>query len=116
MPKEKEQQMSQDTKSIIAVLSLLLAYPIGVIVMWLLTRWPRWVKLLIAAPLLILPLLAVFAVAALIMINPKDKIEKAKFQYCQEKCSKEASQAACLDVCMEVKENRYPKYKFEDYK
>ena len=38
-------------KTIVAVLLLIFVTPVGVIVMWLITQWPRWVKILITVVL-----------------------------------------------------------------
>lgn len=41
--------LSEDTKNIIVVLLLLFFWPAGVVLMWLWTQWPQWVKVLISA-------------------------------------------------------------------
>ncbi len=101
MKKEiKQPGMSNDTKSIIAVLALLLAYPIGVIVMWFLTKWPKWVKLLVTAPLILIPLIAVFIVAVVVITNPQKKFEKAQRAQCVKQCIKNASDSDCVKTCV----------------
>lgn len=99
--KKTEEGMSSDTRSIIAVLALLFAYPIGVIVMWFMTKWPKWVKFLITAPLIIIPFIAIGLVALVVAINPHDRIEQAKKASCEQQCSKDASSSACVTACMD---------------
>lgn len=49
----KNQEMSQDTKTIVTVLLLAFAYPIGLIMMFVWTKWPVWVKTLVVLPFVI---------------------------------------------------------------
>ncbi|MDO8570954.1 MAG: hypothetical protein Q7R97_05210 [Candidatus Daviesbacteria bacterium] len=46
--------VSEDTKVLVTVLLLLFAYPAGVIVMWYWTNWPRWIKIVVGLPLILL--------------------------------------------------------------
>ena len=72
--------MTDDTKSLITVLLLVFAYPIGAIVMFFWTKWPVWVKILIGLPLLLLPLafVGIIVAAMLVTVNPSEQINKAK--------------------------------------
>lgn len=45
--KRLKKPMSEDTKSIITVLLLLFAFPIGVILMWVWSKWALWLRLVI---------------------------------------------------------------------
>ncbi len=49
----KQQGLSEDTKTIITVLLLIFVYPIGLIMMFVWTRWPNGVKALLLIPLLL---------------------------------------------------------------
>jgi type II secretory pathway pseudopilin PulG len=71
--------MHSDTKTIIVVLLLVTVFPIGVIMMWIWMKWwPKWVKLLITIPFLILPLIGVIAAMTLIAVNPSEKFAEAR--------------------------------------
>lgn len=48
--------LSTDAKTIIVVLLLVFAFPVGLILMWLWTDWPKWIKWTLSL-ILILPLL-----------------------------------------------------------
>jgi len=48
--------LSQDTRTILVVLTILLAYPVGLILMFLWMRWPTWLKLIISLPVLLIML------------------------------------------------------------
>ena len=67
----KKQEMSDDTKSIITVLLLAFAYPIGLIMMYVWTKWPGWVKALVTVPLAIAILIS-FLVGGLIFSAVKN--------------------------------------------
>lgn len=54
----KVTELSHDAKTIITVIVLLLAYPIGLILMWSWVSWPRWLRILISLPVLLF--LAIF--------------------------------------------------------
>lgn len=41
-----------DTHTLIGILLLAFIYPIGLIFMWFMTKWPKWVKLLLTVPVL----------------------------------------------------------------
>ncbi len=56
--------LSEDTKAIITVLLLVTCFPVGIIVMWIWTRWPIWLKVLIT----VIPLMFFFFVLVLISI------------------------------------------------
>ena len=78
---EKAKQMgglSEDVKTIIVVLLLVFVYPAGLIMMFVWMRWRWWVKLLVALPVVFLPIaLGGMAVAMLLAINPRGQINKA---------------------------------------
>lgn len=63
----KKEGLSEDTKTIITVLLLVFAFPIGVILMWFWMKWPVWVKVLISL-LLIIPLLFVVGIISSIVL------------------------------------------------
>lgn len=60
MARKNSSGMSEDTKTIITVLLLLFAFPIGVVMTWVWMRWPTWVKVLLTA-LIIIPLIIVIS-------------------------------------------------------
>lgn len=61
---KKSMELSEDTKAIVTVLLLVTCFPVGIIVMWIWTRWPIWLKVLIT----VIPLMFFFFVLVLITI------------------------------------------------
>jgi protein-S-isoprenylcysteine O-methyltransferase Ste14 len=49
----KTQEISEDTKTLITVLLLVFAYPVGLVMMFVWTKWPGWVKVLIVLPFVV---------------------------------------------------------------
>lgn len=49
-----KERVSNDTKTIVTVILLVFAYPIGFIVMWVWAEWPFWLKTLISIPVILL--------------------------------------------------------------
>ena len=41
---------NNDNKALIVILLLLFLYPVGVILMWFWTNWPKWLKFLLTLP------------------------------------------------------------------
>jgi hypothetical protein len=54
--------ISNDTKTIVTVLLLIFAYPVGVIVMWAWPKWVVWVKFLVSLPIVIVLFAISFAI------------------------------------------------------
>jgi len=65
-----------NTRSIIAILLLLFFYPIGLIFMFTMTKWPKWVKLLISVPV-ILVILVIILTLFLITKDPLNRFQKS---------------------------------------
>ncbi len=78
--KEVNQGLSENTKTLIVILLLIFAYPVGIILMLVWMKWPWWIKLLVALPttLVFLAILGIMSVAMLASINPSGQIAKAK--------------------------------------
>jgi type II secretory pathway pseudopilin PulG len=70
-----QQGMSEDTKTIIAVILLVTVFPIGVIYMWFAPKWPKWLKLIITIPALGIPF--ILLAITLIAINPSRQFAQA---------------------------------------
>lgn len=65
MAKDKSAgEMSEDTKTLITVLLLLFAYPIGLVLMFIWTKWPKWLKIILTLPIF----LAIFAIIMAVFI------------------------------------------------
>lgn len=77
---QKQEGMSYDTKTIIVILTLILVYPVGLVLMFVWMKWPWWVKALVGFSLLIVPiaLVGIILVAVLAAINPSGQVAKAK--------------------------------------
>lgn len=76
-PSATPQGMSYDTKVTITVVSLLLFYPLGILLMWLWMKWKMWVKIVLSVLLVLPVLLAVPAVILLTSIDPVEQFAKA---------------------------------------
>ncbi len=68
----RNQGASDDTRTIVTVLLLIFAFPVGIIVMLAWTRWPDWLKLLITIPVVI----GVIAVIIALFNNSVQSTEK----------------------------------------
>jgi len=94
--------MSEDTKTIVTVLLLIFAYPIGLILMWVWTKWKTWIKILIT--LLILPFIIIFisilSIGILSTVNTQEQMIKGQ---CISSCSKSDNVNSCVNQCMEQK-------------
>lgn len=73
----KQEELSYDAKTIITVLTLLLFFPVGSILMWIWMKWPVWVKLLLSFFLLI-SLLTFLLIIPLVALNPAESIMRAR--------------------------------------
>ena len=51
--KVKPVGLSEDTKTVVVIVTLLLAYPVGLILTWLWMKWPAWVKVILALPVIL---------------------------------------------------------------
>lgn len=60
-----------NNQAIITILCLIFAYPIGVTLMFLWTRWPFWIKMIIAIPMTIFFILILLPILATIIILNK---------------------------------------------
>ena len=79
----KNQEMSQDTKTIITVLLLAFAYPVGLIMMFVWTKWPGWVKTLIVLPF-VLGILFFFLIGGAIfsaVMKGKEEMKDVNYHY-----------------------------------
>lgn len=65
------------TKTMVTVLVLGFAFPVGIILMWFWTKWPLWVKILISVLLIIPILLLIESVALIGGINPARQFAEA---------------------------------------
>lgn len=79
MASAQNQSDSESTKTIVTVLLLIFAYPIGIIVMWFWPKWKTWVKVVLSLPVILLPF-AFLAAGALIVANPVKKINNTQIQ------------------------------------
>ena len=71
-------QTSSTIKSVITVIFLILFYPLGVILMWILTKWPTALKVVLSVLIIIwLFIVPVFLAGVLIAINPSKQFAQA---------------------------------------
>lgn len=101
--KPEQQSMSEDTRTIIAVLALLFAYPVGVIIMWFMTKWPKRFKFLITVPLILILMI----IPLIVFVSFNSTIEKSKIAekkaYCLSQCGGNLKNEACINACMKNK-------------
>lgn len=90
------QGMSEDTKTLITILLLIFVFPIGLIVMWILPKWPLWVKLLVSLPITLL-IGAILVGILLVAVNPSEQIRKAE---CAAQCQETGGGDACVQSCV----------------
>lgn len=93
--------MSNDTKTLVTVLLLIFIYPVGLVLMWVWTHWPKWVKILLTIPVVILVLitfLSIILAITLVAINPSAQLEKARVQ-CIQNCQYSEDQFECESKC-----------------
>lgn len=67
------QETNSESKTIIVVILLVFAYPIGVIFVWIWKMWPTWVRWVISIPALILIISIIIIIGSTIVAinNPK---------------------------------------------
>lgn len=54
MPRERANgEFSEDARFLLVIVLLFVFYPVGLVLMWAWTNWPRWVKILISLPVLV---------------------------------------------------------------
>lgn len=70
--------MSDDSKTLVTVLLLFFAYPVGLILMWVWTKWKLWIKILITLPVPLLLISIPLFTILLVAINPAGKFAEAK--------------------------------------
>ncbi len=58
-PQPQKDGLSEDSKTIITILLLIFAYPIGLILTYVWTKWPKWLKILLTVPL-VLAIIGIF--------------------------------------------------------
>lgn len=76
-PEIKTEEHNNGTKTIVTVLVLLFAYPVGLILMWFWAKWPKWVKFLVTLPI-ILAILGIIAASLIASIDPFKQLGKAQ--------------------------------------
>lgn len=79
----KKQEISEDTKTLITVLLLVFAYPVGLIMMFVWTGWPKWVKTLIVLPL-VLGIIFSFLIGGVIfsaIMNRSGEMKNIEYNY-----------------------------------
>ncbi len=98
------QGVSENNKAIVTVILLVFVYPVGLLLMWFWTKWPRWAKIIISLPLF-LAILGILAVALLATINPVKQLNQAK---CAQQCVNSENKNICIDTCIKNINNALP--------
>jgi len=96
---KKEEGMSYDTKTVIVVLCLIFAYPIGLILMFAWMKWPMIVKLLVTIPVTFIFLVISLLMVGLVLatVNPVSQIKKAE---CTQICQNSENMESCVRQCL----------------
>src|SRR3989338_3555928 len=87
--------LSEGTKTLIVVLTLIFTYTVGLILMFLWMKWRWWIKLLISVllfPVAIL-FLGIYSAVLLSAINPVAQIKKAR---CVKACQNFENKNNCV--------------------
>lgn len=92
------QGTSNDTKIIVTVILLVFFFPVGLILMWFWTKWPRWLKILLTVPLIltIFLFMGLFAIGFLAALNPNSAYNKGK---CVSQCENSIDRSSCIQAC-----------------
>jgi len=71
---------SNGAKTIITILLLIFIYPLGIVLMWVWTKWPIWIKILLTLflALFLLILAILFPIILVAVINPPQQFSKAR--------------------------------------
>jgi uncharacterized protein (DUF983 family) len=96
MKQKSAADASENTNSILTLLLLFFAYPVGIIVMWLWTSWAKWVKILVTLPFVLIILFGtLFGIGATLSIG--EQVKKAEcVKQCQNSARKDTCQAQCM--------------------
>jgi hypothetical protein len=87
--------ISYDTQTIITVLTLILVYPIGVILMYKWMNWGKGLKFILSLPVYIFLLIVV--IAFLSALSPKESYERGQ---CVATCKASGTQGMCVQECL----------------
>lgn len=99
VPLPSPQDQSDHTlRTILVIVALILFYPLGLVLMYVLTKWRGWVKFLVTLPL-VLFIVGLVAAVVLVAVNPKEQIQKAE---CLSKCQESADVQKCATQCIET--------------
>lgn len=81
--KEESTYLRYDVKTLITVFLLVMAYPVGLILMFVWMKWNKWVKFLIVLPALlavIIPLFILMAVGTAVIRGGKGFVDSGEFK------------------------------------
>lgn len=81
--KEESTYLRYDVKTLITVFLLVMAYPVGLILMFVWMKWSKWVKFLVVLPALlavIIPLFILLAVGTVVMKGGRNFMNSGDFQ------------------------------------
>jgi hypothetical protein len=69
-----------DSNTILVILLLIFAFPIGIVLMWILMKhWPKWMRWVITAPMIIIPIIYILLFSVVLFaIRPSEQIQKAE--------------------------------------
>ena len=95
-------QKTSTAANAITILLLVVAYPIGVIVMWFATKWSKVVKIILTVLTIIwLPIGGLVYSSLLIGgLNQVGHIQQAQRNQCVQQCGKNAQNTTCINTCM----------------
>ena len=80
--KEESTYLRYDVKTLITVFLLVMAYPVGLILMFVWMKWNKWVKFLVVLPALlaiIIPLFILLVVGTAVVKGGRDYINSGEF-------------------------------------
>lgn len=94
------QSPTNDNSTLVTVLLLIFAYPIGMIVMWFWPKWKVWVKLLVSLPFVI-GIIAIVASVMMVALNPEAQNAFQTGAACGQQCQTATDQEACIQECLQ---------------
>jgi hypothetical protein len=104
---------SNDTKNIIVILLLLFVYPLGILGMFLWTKWPRWIKVFITLPF-VLSIVAIILFVVFVMTSGRGREYFGKMLGCVQQCKNSQQQDVCMQECFGVPYGSNIKINIED--
>lgn len=89
-------------KTVFVIISLILFWPLGLVLMLVWMKWPVWIKIVVPIGMAFVALIVTSFIATLLVafINPQAKVQMARLQLCANQCESETDQNKCVTDCV----------------